>query len=74
MTKKRPVDYDRTLFLAEHPKYIRALPRADCEWNEMPERLNLVDGDRERRIHEQLDIEGWPPPFGPSTINVQSRN
>ncbi len=69
MAKKRPVDYDRTAFLAERAKYIRALRQAGYEWEEMPEHLDLVDGKSARRIHEQLDIEGWPPPFGPPTTN-----
>ena len=66
---KLTVNYDRTVFLAERAKYIRALRRAGYEWKEMPEHLNLVDGDHARQIHEQLDIEGWPPPFGPPTTN-----
>lgn len=69
MTKNRPVDYDRTAFLAERAKYIRALRRAGYEWSEMPEHLNLRDGNAARQIHEQLDREGWPPPFGPPTSN-----
>ncbi len=66
---KRSVNYDRTAFLAERAKYIRALRGAGYEWNEMLEHLNLVDGDQARRIHEQLDIEGWPPPFGSPMTN-----
>jgi len=55
--------------LAERAKYIRALRRAGYDWSEMLEHLNLADGDHARRIVEQLDGEGWPPPFGPSTTN-----
>jgi len=74
---KRSVNYDRTSFLAERAKYIRALRRAGYEWDQMPEHLNLLDGehlnlldgDQARQIHEQLDREGWPPPFGPPTTN-----
>jgi hypothetical protein len=69
MTKKCPVNYDLTAFWAERAKYIRALHRAGYEWKEMPKHLNLVDGDHARQIHESLDIEGWPPPFGPPTTN-----
>jgi hypothetical protein len=66
---KRPVNYDRTAFLAERAKYIRALRRAGYEWDQMPKHLNLLDGDQAQQIHEQLDREGWPPPFGPPTTN-----
>jgi len=67
--KERSVDYDRTTFLAERAKYIRALRRAGYEWSEMPEHLNLANGDQAHQIHAQLDAEGWPPPFGPPTTN-----
>lgn len=69
MNTKRAVDYDRAAFLAERAKYIRELRRAGYEWNEMLEHLNLKDGDQARRIHEQLDFKGWPPPFSPPTTN-----
>ena len=68
-SEKRAVNYDRTAFLAERAKYIRALRFAGYEWSEIPEHLNLVDDDHARRIHEQLDKKGWPPPFDPPTMN-----
>lgn len=69
MIKNRPVNYDRAAFLAERAKYIRALRSAGYAWSEMLAHLNLTDGDQACRIHEQLDREGWPPPFGPPTTN-----
>ncbi len=74
MTKedKRGIDYDRATFLAERAKYIRALRSAGYAWGEMLEYLNLADGDQTRQIHEQLDIEGWPPPFGPKSKDAQN--
>lgn len=55
----------RPAFLVERAKYIRALVSAGYGWWEIPALLNVVNGDHVHEIHKQLDIEGWPPPFGP---------